>query len=84
MACECLIIGSDTAPVRDAITDGVNGVLNDFFDVPALSNAMVRACEAPEDFAHMRLAAKDTALKLFDRETVGVPAWMDLIDEVLR
>jgi glycosyltransferase involved in cell wall biosynthesis len=83
MACECLILGSDTAPVRDAVTNGVNGVLNDFFDVAALSEAMAQACERPDDFAKLRPAARETALGLFDRETVGVPAWMDLIDEVL-
>ncbi|OYX16887.1 MAG: group 1 glycosyl transferase [Sphingomonadales bacterium 32-67-7] len=83
MACECLILGSDTAPVRDAITNQVNGVLNDFFDVEALSGAMIQACETPEAFAALRPAAKETALRLFDRETVGVPAWMALIDEML-
>jgi glycosyltransferase involved in cell wall biosynthesis len=83
MACECLIIGSDTAPVRDAITPGVNGVLNDFFDVEALSRAMIQACERPEDFAALRPAARETALRLFDRQTVGVPAWLGMIDEVL-
>jgi glycosyltransferase involved in cell wall biosynthesis len=84
MACECLVLGSDTAPVRDAITSGANGVLNDFFDVEALSEAMVQACETPERFAALRPAARETALRLFDRQTVGVPAWLDLIDETLR
>ena len=83
MACECLILGSDTAPVRDAITPGVNGVLNDFFDVAALSDAMAQACERPSAFTGLRPAARETALRLFDRETVGVPAWLGVIDEVL-
>lgn len=84
MACECLILGSDTGPVRDAITSGENGVLNDFFDVAALSNAMAEACEKPEAFVEMRKKARQTALAMFDRETVGVPAWMALITEVLN
>jgi len=83
MACECLILGSDTGPVRDAITSGVEGKLNDFFDVGALSAAMIEACDHPERFQHMRSAARETALRLFDRETVGVPAWMALIDELI-
>ena len=83
MACECLILGSDTAPVRDAIVPGVNGVLNDFFDVEALSEAMVQACERPAAFADLRPAARETALRMFDRKAVGVPAWLDLIDEIL-
>jgi glycosyltransferase involved in cell wall biosynthesis len=83
MACECLILGSDTGPVRDAITPDVNGVLNDFFDVEALSNAMVQACDTPDAFGDMRQNARTTALQVFDRETVGVPGWMALIDDVL-
>lgn len=83
MACECLILGSDTAPVRDAITPGVEGVLNDFFDVPALSAAMIDACADPARYLAMRQAARATALRLFDRETVGVPAWLDLVRELI-
>ena len=84
MACECLILGSDTAPVRDAITSGVEGVLNGFFDVAALTEAMVQACERPRDFDDMRARARVKALSLYDRHTVGVPAWMALVDEVLE
>lgn len=83
MACECLILGSDTAPVRDAITSGVEGVLNDFFDVEALSAAMIEACNDPEQFQGMRKAAREKALRLFDRQTVGVPAWLALIRELI-
>lgn len=83
MACECLILGSDTAPVRDAIQPGENGILNDFFDVKALSEAMVAACQTPEKFQDMRRKARQTALQTFDREAVGVPAWMRLIEDTI-
>lgn len=83
MACECLIIGSDTAPVRDAITSGEDGILNDFFDIEALSNAMIQACDTPEAFSAMRARARVKALSVFDRETVGVPGWMKLIEDTI-
>jgi len=83
MGCECLILASDTAPVRDAVTHGVEGVLNDFFDVPALTGAMIEACRRPGDFLDMRRQARQTALSRFDRETIGVPGWLQLIDEAL-
>jgi glycosyltransferase involved in cell wall biosynthesis len=84
MACECLVLGSDTAPVRDAITDGVDGVLNDFFDVDALSDAMIRAVREPDAFEAMRVEARRTALAHFDRATIGVPGWLSMIDEALK
>ena len=83
MACECLILGSDTAPVRDAIDHGQNGLLLDFFDIDGLTKAMINAVRHPESYAGMRRQARITALSLFDRETVGVPGWLAMIDEVL-
>jgi glycosyltransferase involved in cell wall biosynthesis len=43
MASGCLIIGSDTAPVREVIRDGENGLLVDFFDSAKLSEVLVTA-----------------------------------------
>ncbi|KQX22749.1 MULTISPECIES: glycosyltransferase [unclassified Sphingomonas] len=83
MATECLILGSDTAPVRDAIVDGQNGVLNDFFDVEALTGAMIDAVRRPDHYAPMRKRARVTAMSKFDRDTIGVPRWLNLIDQTL-
>ncbi len=33
LSCECKIIASDTAPVKEVIADGFNGFLCDFFDI---------------------------------------------------
>jgi glycosyltransferase involved in cell wall biosynthesis len=83
MACECLILGSDTGPVRDAITNGETGILNDFFDVAALSRAMIDACDNPHNYTQIRSQARQAALAQFDKDTVGVPAWMALIKELI-
>jgi glycosyltransferase involved in cell wall biosynthesis len=83
MATECLVLGSDTPPVRDAITHGVDGILNDFFDVDALSDAMIEACRNPEKFKPMRSAARETVLKRFDRATICEPAWINLVTPML-
>jgi glycosyltransferase involved in cell wall biosynthesis len=37
MACGCTMLCSDTAPVREVISDGENGLLCDFFDDEALA-----------------------------------------------
>ena len=83
MACECLILGSDTAPVRDAVEHGRNGLLFDFFDINALSNAMIRAAREPASLAPLRKAARQTVLDRFDSRTTGLPGWLRLIDETL-
>ncbi len=40
MATGCLIVGSDTAPVREVIRDGVNGVVVSFFESEKISEAI--------------------------------------------
>src|SRR5690606_1466453 len=56
----CYVIGSDTAPLRDAIRDGVNGRLLPFFDVEALSESLLAACRDPAASAPLRAAARET------------------------
>ena len=78
LALGCYVIGSDTAPMHDAIEDGVNGRLLPFFDIEALSEAMIEACRHPERFAAMRAAARKTAVAKFD-QAKGLTAWLELL-----
>jgi glycosyltransferase involved in cell wall biosynthesis len=82
LSCECLVLGSDSAPLRDAVTSGENGLLNDFFDTDALSQAMIDACRRPADFIALRKAARQTAIERFDRESICQPAWLKVVDDV--
>jgi glycosyltransferase involved in cell wall biosynthesis len=79
MACECLIIGSDTAPVRDAVTSGENGILLDFFDHDALAEVLIRACRRPDDFRELRRAARETVVSGFNRAACTL-AWVELLE----
>lgn len=47
MATGCLVLGSDTAPVHEVLHQGVNGVLVQSLDVPAISSACVQALNMP-------------------------------------
>lgn len=82
MASECLIIGSDTAPVRDVVESGVNGLLRDFFDVDALSEAMLEAVRRPREFDPLRKAARRTVVERYDRKRQCLPAWTALAERV--
>lgn len=82
MATECTIIASDTAPLQDAITNDVEGVLLPFFDVPALSETLIQAVRTPEKFGGLGQAARLRALRDFD-QTRGVAGWLALVGEIL-
>ena len=84
MASECLVIASDTAPVRDAITNGRDGILLDFFDVEGLTRALIEACRIPERFRPLRRAARETVLARYDRASICQPAWLALVEPMLE
>jgi glycosyltransferase involved in cell wall biosynthesis len=83
MACEALVIGSDTAPVREVIRDGENGFLVDFFDHAALADKLTEICSNPNGYGRIRRAARGTILAEFDQKAVCLPAWLKLVDDVL-
>ncbi len=62
MATGCLMIASETAPVREVITDGENGVMVPFTDVPAIAGKVVAALADPGAFTGLRAAARQTIL----------------------
>jgi glycosyltransferase involved in cell wall biosynthesis len=81
MASGCYVIGSDTAPLHDAIEDGVSGRLLPFFDVDALSQAMIDACRDSAASAPLRMAARKAAEANFSRAK-GRAAWFDLLRDL--
>jgi glycosyltransferase involved in cell wall biosynthesis len=66
MSCGALVVASDTAPVREVITDGINGVLVDFFRPDLLADALDRALEEPARFEQMRRSARATVEGQYD------------------
>lgn len=54
MASGCLIVGSDTAPVREVLRHGENGVLVNFFRPQQIAERVVAALETPQRFSGLR------------------------------
>ena len=79
MAMGCLVIGSNTPPVEEVITDGKNGFLVDFFDRDALADRICDAIHKRDRLTAIRDAARDTALMRFDLKTVCLPAYLRLL-----
>jgi glycosyltransferase involved in cell wall biosynthesis len=79
MAAGCALVASDTAPVREVITDGVNGRLVDFFDTDALVDAVVGMLAHPGDFAPMRARGRTTILERYDLHDICLPKWLNFV-----
>ncbi|MCP9913600.1 glycosyltransferase [Cyanobium sp. BA20m-14] len=67
MAAGCVVVGSDTAPLREVIRHGENGLLVDYFDTEALAQQMHAVLRDPEAYAPLRKAARQTVLNHYDR-----------------
>jgi glycosyltransferase involved in cell wall biosynthesis len=72
MSAGCLVIVSDTAPVREVV-DGKNGLLVPFFDVETLAKQAIEALSGPQRFKALRQAARDTVLARYDLKQVCLP-----------
>lgn len=76
MATGCLLVASDTAPVTEVLKHGENGLLTPFFDHDALADRLLDVLAAPEDFRHLRDAARQTIEASYDRDRICLPAWL--------
>ena len=53
LACGATVLASDTAPVREMIRHGSNGLLTDFFDVDAMADRIEEVLNRPDDYRHL-------------------------------
>lgn len=69
MAAGCLVVGSKTAPVEEALRHGENGLLVDFFDIKAWAATLTDALAKPEKYQALRGAARQSAMRNYDLKT---------------
>ena len=74
-----VVVGSDTAPVREVIEDGRNGLLTPFFDTKAMAARVADVLAAPGDHAALSAAARATVQARYDLKTVCLPQLLRFI-----
>jgi glycosyltransferase involved in cell wall biosynthesis len=80
MSVGCLILGSDTGPVREVIEHGRNGLLTPFFDTEALAHAMADALARQEALAPLRRAARQTIVDGYDLHGICLPRQIEFLE----
>lgn len=68
MASECLIVGSDTAPVQEVIQDDENGLLVDFFDHLAIADRVDEVLDHEDRMLKIRTQARRTIERSYSLE----------------
>jgi glycosyltransferase involved in cell wall biosynthesis len=77
----CLVLGSDTGPVREVIKDGENGLLVDFFAPKQIADRIDEALDHPNRMADLRVKARQTILDGYDLAKL-LPKHLELIKQV--
>lgn len=67
MACECLVIGSDTAPVREVLRDGQDGLMVDF-GPEAIARRIVASVWDEQTASGLREAARNAVCHQYTRQ----------------
>jgi len=81
MSAGALILGSDTEPVKEMITDGHNGLLIDFFDVDGQVTTLCHILDNKAEYQPLRDEARRAILDAYDTEDL-LPRYWKLIQSV--
>ena len=81
MACGCAVVGSDTAPVREVIRHGHNGLLVDFFSPTDLATAVTELLQDRKRAKAFGVEARRTVESTYDLDACVTRqlALMDLV-----
>lgn len=80
LACGCTVLASDTAPVREMIENGKNGLLADFFDVEGWADKASRVLDAPQEYRHLGAAGAELIREKYSLE-VCLPQMLKLYED---
>ncbi|QGY38707.1 glycosyltransferase [Pseudodesulfovibrio cashew] len=83
LSCGCLVVGSDTAPVREVLVHERNGLLTDFRSPAAIAQSVITGLEHREDLAPLRTAARQTILDDYCLSK-SLPAQLDLMTKLVQ
>lgn len=82
MSIGCAIVGSDTAPVREVIDDGEQGLLIDFFDTRALVGAVEHLLSDAQLRERLGSHARRRACERYDLMRQCLPRQVTLIESM--
>lgn len=81
MAAGCLVIGSDTQPVREVLTHGKTGLLVDFFSPGNIADAVDEALDRREAIQPVRQAARKYVVEHYSFHQ-GLKQYTQLVEDL--
>jgi glycosyltransferase involved in cell wall biosynthesis len=84
MAAGCVVVASATAPVKELIRDGENGLLFDFFDTKAIAERVEGVIATAGRYEAVRARASETIEERFDLKRLCLPKQIALVESISR
>jgi len=82
MSAGCAIVASDTAPLKEVITDHETGRFVDFFSPQALSQTICELCDDPKSRKRLGHNARSFAQANYDLKSVCLPQQLKWVNEL--
>lgn len=82
MSCGCLIVASDTTPVREVLKNNYNGLFTSFNDSITIANSIKYALSNVADLTHLRAQARKDIVEKYNKK-ITLPAQLQLIREIM-
>lgn len=82
MSAGCVLVASDTEPVKEVIEDGENGLLTPFFSPEKICDRILEVLDHPDGMARIRLNARQTVQERYDLATL-LPQHLDWLQSGL-
>jgi glycosyltransferase involved in cell wall biosynthesis len=79
MSAGCLLVASDTDPVREVIDPDQNGLLVNFFDHDQLAETVAKVLAAPQRYVSLRQNARQTVVGQYDLKSICLPRMLDYL-----
>jgi glycosyltransferase involved in cell wall biosynthesis len=80
LACGTTVLASNTAPVREMVEHGKNGLLADFFDVEGLADAASKVLDRPQDYKQLGRAGVELIRERYSLD-VCLPRMLALYED---
>jgi glycosyltransferase involved in cell wall biosynthesis len=77
MAIGCIVIGSNTSPVKEVISHEVNGLLVDFFDNETIAATVIDVIHNQSKYKFLRDNARQTIIDKYDLSNICLPNWLN-------
>jgi glycosyltransferase involved in cell wall biosynthesis len=83
LACECTVLASNVAPVREVIEPGHTGLVGDFFDVEGLADQALSVLQDPGRYRALGQAGRALIEREYSLDQT-LPQFLALLDRVRR